>query len=73
MKAKKSVYLPTAKACLSIFRIKTAEGFQYRMTGLAGASTSIFWVLIEITVYTIFYKYAARAEAADMLPTVPLR
>lgn len=56
-------YLPTLKACLSIFRIKTAEGFQYRLAGLAGASTGIFWVLIEITVYTIFYKYANNKEA----------
>ncbi|MFZ5352016.1 MAG: ABC transporter permease [Bacillota bacterium] len=53
----------TLKACLSIFRIKTAEGFQYRMAGIAGASTSIFWVLIEITVYIIFFRYANRPEA----------
>lgn len=58
MRTIKSTSRQTAKACLSIFRIKTAEGFQYRMAGLAGASTSIFWVLIEITVYTIFYTYA---------------
>ena len=63
MKHAKSKYLPTAKACLSIFRIKTAEGFQYRMAGLAGASTSIFWVLIEITVYSIFYIYANNKDA----------
>lgn len=48
----------TATACFSLFRIKTASSLQYRMAGLAGASTSIFWVLIEITVYTIFYTYA---------------
>lgn len=58
MSKRKSAYLPSFKACWSIFRIKTAEGFQYRMAGLAGATTSIFWALIEITVYTIFYKYA---------------
>lgn len=46
------------KACFSLFRIKTASSFQYRMAGFAGATTSIFWVLIEITVYTIFYTYA---------------
>lgn len=33
------------------------------MAGLAGASTSIFWVLIEITVYTIFYTYADVSQA----------
>lgn len=59
-------YTPTVKACLSIFRIKTAEGFQYRMAGLAGASTSIFWVLIEITVYSIFYKYANNSDAGNI-------
>lgn len=56
-------YKQTARACFSLFRIKTAESFQYRMAGLAGASTSIFWVLIEITVYTIFYNYASNKNA----------
>jgi ABC-2 type transport system permease protein len=50
--------ISTLKVCFSLFKIKTAEGFQYRIASLAGASTSIFWVLIEITVYIIFYKYA---------------
>jgi ABC-2 type transport system permease protein len=53
------------KACFSLFRIKTAAGFQYRMAGLAGATTSIFWVLIEITVYTIFYTYLNNKEAGS--------
>lgn len=60
---KRNAFAPTLKACLSIFRIKTAEGFQYRTAGLAGASTNIFWVLIEITVYTVFYKYADNKQA----------
>lgn len=60
---KMKTHMPMLRACFSIFRIKTAEGFQYRMAGLAGASTSIFWVLIEITVYTIFFKYANNKEA----------
>jgi ABC-2 type transport system permease protein len=63
MKSIKPSYWHTVKACFSIFRIKTAEGFQYRMAGLAGASTSIFWILIEITVYTIFYTYSNNKEA----------
>lgn len=66
MRMDKVSYLPTLKACLSIFRIKTAEGLQYRIAGLAGASTSIFWVLIEITVYTIFYKYADNTQAGTL-------
>lgn len=56
-------FKPTVKACISLFRIKTAASFQYRIEGLAGASTSIFWVLIEITVYTIFYTYASNKES----------
>lgn len=56
----------TIKACYSLFKIKTAEGFQYRMAGLAGASTNIFWGLLEIIVYTIFYKYAENKEAGVM-------
>jgi len=55
--------MKTLKACLSIFRIKTAEGLQYRMAGLAGATTSIFWALIEITIYTVFYKYSDQHNA----------
>lgn len=58
MMNKKNRIKATIKACFSLFRIKTASSFQYRMAGLAGATTSIFWVLIEITVYIIFYKYA---------------
>lgn len=54
----------TLKACISIFRIKAAEGLQYRLAALAGASTSIFWALIEIIVYTVFYKYADAHESA---------
>lgn len=56
----------TARTCFSIFKIKTAEGLQYRMAGIASASTGIFWALIEITVYTVFYHYAARKDAGVM-------
>jgi ABC-2 type transport system permease protein len=56
-------HLPTARAYLSIFRIKTAEGLQYRIAGLAGASISIFYTFIEITVFTVFYRYADHASA----------
>ncbi len=47
-----------AKAMLSIFRIQLAQSLQYRMAGLASASISIFWALIEITVFTVFYHHA---------------
>lgn len=56
----------TLKACLSIFRIKTAEGVQYRMAGVSGATVGIFWGLIEIIVYTVFYKYSSNNNAGVM-------
>lgn len=42
----------------AIFRIQLLEAIQYRAASLAGAATSIFWALIEITVYTVFFTYA---------------
>lgn len=63
MKRKGSRILGQMRAFLLIFRIRTAEGFQYRMAGLAGATTGIFWVMIEITVYTIFYTHAEVRDA----------
>jgi ABC-2 type transport system permease protein len=62
----------TLKACLSLFGIKIAEGLQYRLAGLAGASTSIFWALIEITVYTVFYRYADN-KSASLIAGLDLR
>lgn len=55
------------KACFSLFRIKTAEGISYRIAGLAGATTSIFWALIEITVYTIFFHFAKNSSRPTSL------
>ena len=60
---KANLILANVRACCSLFRIKTAEGFQYRLAGLAGASTGIFWVLIEITVYSVFYQFAQNQGA----------
>ncbi len=62
----------TIKACFSLFRIRTAASLQYRMAGLAGASTSIFWALIEITVFSIFYTYASNKEVG-MMATLTLK
>ena len=56
----------TLKTCLSIFRIKTVEGVQYRMAGISGATIGIFWGLIEIIVYTVFYKYSTNSNAGVM-------
>ena len=46
------------KAYFSIFRIELLQKVQYRIAALAGAATSIFWGIVEITVYTVFYRYA---------------
>lgn len=72
MRTRISQYFPAARACLSLFRMKTAEGFQYRLAGLAGASVGIFWALIEITVYTIFYRYGDN-KAAGILVGLDLK
>lgn len=66
MMTKKDRLKASIKACFSLFRIKTASSFQYRMAGLAGATTSIFWVLIEMVVYTIFYTYANNKESGSI-------
>lgn len=55
-----------AKAYLTIFRMKAAEGLQYRIAALAGASISIFWVLIEIVVYSVFYLHSDNPSAGLM-------
>jgi ABC-2 type transport system permease protein len=59
--------IKSLKACFSLFCLKTAEALQYRMAALAGASTSFFWALIEITVYSVFYRYASNHETAIAL------
>jgi len=62
----------SAKACLSLLRLRTAEALQYRMAALASASasTGIFWVLIEITVFTIFYTHGANRNT-DIALSLP--
>ena len=47
----------TFKAGLSLFRIRTAEGLQYRMAALSGATVSTFWALIEVAILTVFFTY----------------
>jgi ABC-2 type transport system permease protein len=46
------------KAYLSIFRIRAAESFQYRIAALSGSLTSFLWAVIEIAAFTVFFKYA---------------
>ncbi|WOO35307.1 hypothetical protein R2R35_16075 [Anaerocolumna sp. AGMB13020] len=59
------------RACFSLFHIKTAESFQYRLAGIAGATTSIIYAVIEILVYGIFYKYAE--NSAGLLAAMDLK
>ena len=47
----------TLKSGLSLFRIRVAEGLQYRIAAISGATISIFWGLIEVVVLTVFYTY----------------
>ena len=47
----------TLRAGLSLFRIRAAEGLQYRMAALSGAAVSAFWALIEVVILTVFYGY----------------
>lgn len=48
----------TLRACRSLFRIRFAEGLQYRTAAISGVFISVFWALIECVVYTIFFKYS---------------
>lgn len=56
------------RACKALFRIQLRDGLQYRLAALAGASTSIFWALIEVTVFRVFFQYAQGYQSALTLP-----
>ena len=51
----------TWKACRSLFRIRFAEGLQYRAAAFSGVFISVFWALIECVVYTVFYRHSTAA------------
>ncbi len=51
----------TWRACRSLFRIRFAEGLQYRASAISGVFVSVFWALIECLVYTVFYRYSQNA------------
>jgi len=52
-----------AGAVMSLFKVTVAEGLQYRMAALAGATTSVVYGLIELAVYAAFYAYAENRAA----------
>ncbi|GHU78803.1 ABC transporter permease [Clostridia bacterium] len=64
--AANSTVFRSIKACGALFLLRTAESLQYRVAALASASISIFWALIELTVYSIFYKYGGMRDNATM-------
>ncbi len=63
---------PPLRAYLSIFRMKAAEGLQYRIAALAGASISLFWIAMEILVYSVFYLHGEH-PSAGLLAGLSLR
>lgn len=66
MRLTRRANMTKVRAYFSLFRIKTAEGIQYRLAGLASASVGVFWALIEIVVFTVFYNYAANKDAGTL-------
>lgn len=48
----------TRKACRSLFRVRFAEGLQYRAAAFSGAFVSVFWGIIQCVVFTVFYTYS---------------
>jgi ABC-2 type transport system permease protein len=52
----------TLKAGFSLFRIRTAEGLEYRLAALSGATVSAFWAFIEIVVIMVFFTYGSQTS-----------
>ncbi|WP_019911639.1 ABC transporter permease [Paenibacillus sp. HW567] len=48
----------TCRACGSLFRIRMAEGLQYRVSAISGVFVSVFWGLLECVLFTVFYTYS---------------
>lgn len=56
-------FVRTFRACRSLFRIKMAETFSYRVSALTGAMIGVFWGILECVMYTVFFKYSSNASA----------
>lgn len=52
----------TWRACFSLFRIRMAEGLQYRAAALSGVLVSVFWGLIECALLAVFFTYGEKAS-----------
>ena len=57
----------TLRACNALFKIKIAEGLQYRATAWAHASVGIFWAALHIVMFTVFYTYGNEESASITL------
>lgn len=51
-------YRNTCRACSSLFRIRMAEGLQYRVSAISGTVVGVFWALLECVLFTVFYTYS---------------
>lgn len=54
------------KKYLSFFRIRFLNGLQYRAAAYAGITTQFAWALIELLMYTAFYKSNPSAIPMEM-------
>lgn len=52
------------RACRSLFRIKLAEAFAYRISALTNTAIGLFWAILECVMYTVFFSYGAAGAAA---------
>ncbi|MCL1965291.1 MAG: hypothetical protein FWF69_09605 [Firmicutes bacterium] len=57
----------TAKAYISLFKIRVAESFQYRMAAFSGVLTSLVWAFVDVVAFTAFFRYGDRAKFAGGL------
>ncbi|OUP81250.1 hypothetical protein B5F07_18000 [Lachnoclostridium sp. An169] len=55
------------RAAFSLFRISTVDNLQYRAAAFSGAVMCVFYALIDITVFTVFYKYGSNSGSSMSL------
>ncbi|MFR2755403.1 MAG: ABC transporter permease [Eisenbergiella massiliensis] len=58
------------RASFALFKITTAENLQYRASAFSSAIMCIFYALIDITVFSVFFKYGSN-QGSDMALTLP--
>lgn len=54
------------KAYLSVFRLRLANGLQYRSAALAGIATQFFWGFIIIMVFEAFYSQSLATQPISL-------